>query len=151
MATSMRPALATAATTARSTEASLVTSSSRTCIGSESFSASERISVAFLVLRPPGSRIVAKTVWPLRAKVSVNSLPNPVLEPVMRTTCLEFIIIPPCGNAVNQFDAGSKAVGYKKYATDSATGLRDEVAERPCQEDDVGRARARGLPVTTRC
>jgi hypothetical protein len=34
------------------------------------------------------------------------------------------MIIPPCGNTVNQFDAGSKAVGYKKYATDSATGGR---------------------------
>ncbi len=49
-------------------------------MGSESFSASVRISEAFLALRPPGSRIVAKTVCPLRARVSVNSLPNPVLE-----------------------------------------------------------------------
>src|SRR5216684_1127061 len=101
-------------------------------MGSESFSANARISEAFLALRPAGSRIVAKTVCPLRASVSVNSLPNPVLEPVMRTTCLEFMIIPPCGPTVNQFDARSKAVGYKKYATDSVTGLRDEVAGRPC-------------------
>src|ERR1700676_2479207 len=60
-------------------------------MGSESFSASARISEAFLALRPPGSRIVAKTVCPLRASVSVNSLPNPVLDPVIRTTCLEFM------------------------------------------------------------
>src|SRR5438034_11496266 len=65
-------------------------------MGSESFSASARISEAFLALRPPGSRIVAKTVCPLRAKVSVNSLPKPVLEPVMRITCLEFMLILPC-------------------------------------------------------
>src|ERR1700680_4707052 len=97
MATSMRPALATAASTARSTEASSVTSSSRTYIGSEFFSASVRIPEAFLALRPPGSRIVAKTVCPLRARVSANSLPKPVLEPVMRTTCLEFMINPPYG------------------------------------------------------
>src|SRR5882672_8947046 len=64
-------------------------------MGSESFSANARISEAFLALRPPGSRIVAKTVCPLRARVSANSLPNPVLEPVMRTTCLEFMIILP--------------------------------------------------------
>src|SRR5713101_3142944 len=83
-------------------------------MGSEPFSASARISAAFLALRPPGSRIVAKTVCPLRASVSVNSLPKPVLEPVMRTTCLEFMVIPPCDSTVNQFDAGSKAVGYKK-------------------------------------
>ncbi len=70
-------------------------------MGSESFSASVRISEAFLALRPPGSRIVAKTVCPLRARVSVNSLPKPVLEPVMRTTCLEFIIIPPCAATVS--------------------------------------------------
>src|SRR5882672_1410634 len=95
MATSMRPALATAASTARATEASSVTSNSRTYIGSESFSARVPISEAFLALRPPGSRIVAKTVCPLRARVSANSLPKPVLEPVMRTTCLEFMIIPP--------------------------------------------------------
>src|SRR6202521_95589 len=94
MATSMRPALATAASTARSTDASSVTSSSRTYIGSESLSASVRISEAFLALRPAGSRIVAKTVCPLRARVSANSLPKPVLEPVMRTTCLEFMIYP---------------------------------------------------------
>src|SRR5580692_4746303 len=92
MATSIRPALATAASTARSTEASSVTSNSRTYIGSDSFSANERISEAFLALRPPGSRIVAKTVCPLRARVSVNSLPKPVLEPVIRTTCWEFMI-----------------------------------------------------------
>src|SRR6266446_2452730 len=83
------------------TEASSVTSSSRTYIGRESFSASEQISEAFLALRPPGSRIVAKTVCPLRARVSANILPKPVLEPVMRTTCLEFMMIPPCGAAVN--------------------------------------------------
>src|SRR5712691_810633 len=64
-------------------------------MGSESFSANARISQAFLALRPAGSRIVAKTVCPLRARVSANSLPNPVLEPVMRTTCLEFMIILP--------------------------------------------------------
>jgi hypothetical protein len=46
--------------------------------------------------------------------VSANSLPKPVLEPVMRTTCLEFMIMPPYSPTVNQFDAGSKAVGYKK-------------------------------------
>ena len=46
------------------------------------------------------------------AEVSPNSLPKPVLEPVMRTTCLEFMIVPP-GPTVNQYDAGSKAVGYK--------------------------------------
>src|SRR5713226_5531386 len=62
-------------------------------MGSESFSASARISAAFLALRPPGSRIVAKTVCPFRASVSANSLPKPVLEPVMRTTCLEFMFI----------------------------------------------------------
>src|ERR1700726_328563 len=66
-------------------------------MGSDSFSASARISAAFLALRPPRSRIVAKTVCPLRASVSVNSLPNPVLEPLMRTTCLEFMIDPPQG------------------------------------------------------
>src|SRR5258707_6401537 len=83
-------------------------------MGSESFSASVRISEAFLALRPPGSRIVAKTVCPLRARVSVNSLPKPVLEPVMRTTCLEFMIVPPCvALPRTQLDAGSKAVGYK--------------------------------------
>src|ERR1700736_5459087 len=82
-------------------------------MGSESFAANVRISEAFLALRPPGSRIVAKTVCPLRASVSVNSLPKPVLEPVMSTTCLEFIIIPSVGLAVNQFDAESKAVGHK--------------------------------------
>src|SRR5467141_4273352 len=82
-------------------------------MGSESFSASVRISEAFLALRPPGSRIVAKTVCPLRARVSANSLPKPVLEPVMRTTCFEFMIVSPCGATVTQFDAGSKAVGYK--------------------------------------
>src|SRR6266852_3741574 len=83
-------------------------------MGSEPFSARVRISAAFLALRPPGSRIVAKTVCPLRASVSVNSLPKPVLEPVMRTTCLEFMNIPPRDSTVNQFDAESKAVGYKK-------------------------------------
>src|SRR6266478_6016645 len=82
-------------------------------MGSESFSASVRISEAFLALRPPGSRIVAKTVCPLRARVSANSLPKPVLEPVMSTTCLEFMIVSPCGAILTQFDAGSKAVGYK--------------------------------------
>src|ERR1700723_504275 len=92
----MRPALAAAASTARPTEASSVTSNSRTWIGSDSFCASVRISAAFLAFRPPGSRIVAKTVCPLRARVSVNSLPKPVLEPVTRTTCLEFILITPC-------------------------------------------------------
>jgi len=50
-------------------------------MGSDSFSASARISEAFLALRPPRSRIVAKTVCPLRARVSANSLPKPVLEP----------------------------------------------------------------------
>src|SRR5438552_12617320 len=48
----------------------------------------------FVAVRPPGSRIVAKTVCPLRASVSVNSLPKPVLEPVIKTTCLELMIIP---------------------------------------------------------
>src|SRR5882672_3698305 len=92
-------------------------------MGSESFSANARISEAFLALRPPGSRIVAKTVCPLRARVSANSLPNPVLEPVMRTTCLEFMIIPPCcGDTVNQFDAGGKAVGYKNEFNRLPTG-----------------------------
>src|SRR6266852_3894683 len=85
-------------------------------MGSEPFSARVRISAAFLALRPPGSRIVAKTVCPLRASVSVNSLPKPVLEPVMRTTCLEFMIVPPCGAIVNPFDAESKAVGYMDRA-----------------------------------
>src|SRR6266481_3463249 len=66
-------------------------------MGSEFFSASARISEAFLALRPPGSRIVAKTVCPLRARVLANSLPKPVLEPVMRTTCLEFMTTPPYG------------------------------------------------------
>src|SRR5260370_14557887 len=80
----------------------------------ESVSASGRISEAFLALRPSGSRIVAKTVCPLRARVSAKSLPKPVLEPVMRTTCLEFMIAPPWGPTVNQFDAEGKAVGYKK-------------------------------------
>src|SRR5437899_6666054 len=93
MATSIRPALPTAASTARSTEASSVTSISRTCMGNDSFSARVRISAAFLALRPPGSRIVAKTVCPFRASVSANSLPKPVLEPVMRITCLEFMFI----------------------------------------------------------
>src|SRR5258708_10295813 len=69
-------------------------------MGSESFCASARSSEAFLALRPPGSRIVAKTVCPLRARVSANNLPKPVLEPVMRTTCLEIMIIPPCGATV---------------------------------------------------
>src|SRR6202049_4658745 len=92
----MRPALATAASTARPTEASSVTSNLRTWIGSDSFCASVVISAAFLAFRPPGSRIVAKTVCPLRARVSVNSLPKPVLEPVMRTTCLEFMLCTPC-------------------------------------------------------
>src|SRR5206468_11440344 len=86
-------------------------------MGIESFSASVRISAAFLALRPPGSRMVAKTVCPLRASVSVNRLPKPVLEPVMRTACLEFMIVPPYGTTVNQFDAGSKAVGYKKMSS----------------------------------
>jgi hypothetical protein len=57
-----------------------------------------------------GQRILFR---PLRASVSANSLPKPVLEPVMRTTCLEFMIVPPHGTTVNRFDAGSKA-GYKK-------------------------------------
>jgi hypothetical protein len=39
-------------------------------------------------------------VCPLRARVSANSLPKPVLEPVMRSTCLEFMITPPCGVTV---------------------------------------------------
>src|ERR1700738_4099645 len=69
-------------------------------MGSEPFSASARISEAFLALRPPGSRIVAKTVCPLRARVCVNSLPKPVLEPVIRTTCLEFMTTPPYGVTV---------------------------------------------------
>src|ERR1700730_12580805 len=78
-------------------------------MGSESFSASERISEAFLALRPPGSRMVAKTVWPLRASVSTKSLPKPVLEPVMRTTCFDLIIIL---LVAVRFDARCKAVGY---------------------------------------
>jgi hypothetical protein len=31
----------------------------------------------------------AKTVWPWRESVSAKSLPNPVLEPVMRMTWFE--------------------------------------------------------------
>jgi hypothetical protein len=38
----------------------------------------------------------------------VNSLPKPVLAPVMRTTCLEFMIIPP-----NPSDAGTKQLDTK--------------------------------------
>jgi hypothetical protein len=34
-----------------------------------------------------------------------------VLEPVMKTTCLEFMIIPPCDSAVSPFDARSIALG----------------------------------------
>jgi len=37
-----------------------------------------------------------KNVCPFRARVSANNLPKPVLEPVMRTTCLEFIVISLC-------------------------------------------------------
>jgi hypothetical protein len=44
----------------------------------------------------------------------VNSLPKPVLEPVMRTTCLEFMMILLAPTA-DQFDAGGKAVGYKNW------------------------------------
>src|SRR5260370_11193461 len=90
-------------------------------MGSEAFSANVRISEAFLALRPAGSRIVAKTVCPLRARVSANSLPNPVLEPVMRTTCLEFMIILPWWR-YREFDAGSKAVGYKNEFNRLPTG-----------------------------
>jgi predicted permease len=46
-----------------------------------------RISAAFLAF--PGSRMVANTVWPRRAKVSAIILPNSVLDPVINTTCLE--------------------------------------------------------------
>src|SRR5580693_37582 len=103
-------------------------------MGRESFSASARISEAFLALRPPGSRIVAKTVCPLRARVTANSLPKPVLEPVMRTTCLEFMIIPPCDPTANQYDAGSTAVGYKSciaWSTDCS------VLPRSAQSQDT--------------
>src|SRR3954464_12324707 len=119
----MRPALAMTASTARWTEASSVTSISRTGMGSESFSASLRISAVFLALRPPGSRIVAKTVCPLRASVSVNSLPKPVLEPVIRTTCLEFMDYAPHGPTAMCFDAGSKALVAKN---ESPTGVAAE-------------------------
>src|SRR5438094_7811652 len=96
----------------------------------ESFSASLRISAAFLALRPPGSRIVAKTVCPLRASVSVNSLPKPVLEPVIKTTCLELMIIPFSGPTVNPFDAGSKAVSYKNEFNRFPTREMKEPAHR---------------------
>jgi hypothetical protein len=44
--------------------------------------------------------------------VSANNLPKPVLEPVMRTTCLEFMIIP----LANLSDAASKEGGSRnKY------------------------------------
>src|ERR1700745_666794 len=81
-------------------------------MGSESFSASVRISEAFLALRPAGSRIVAKTVWPLQARVSTNRLPKPVLEPVMRTTCLEFMIVSFVALPSAEFDAVRKAGGH---------------------------------------
>ena len=55
------------------------------------FSFVDERSAAFFAFRPPGSRIVAKTICALRASTSVNNLPNPVLAPVMITTCLEFM------------------------------------------------------------
>src|ERR1700737_1842558 len=91
-------------------------------MGSEYFSANARISEAFLALRPAGSRIVAKTVCPLRARVSANSLPNPVLEPVMRTTCLEFMIILPWWRYRETCLMPGKAVGYKNEFNRLPTG-----------------------------
>lgn len=38
------------------------------------------------------SRMLAYTVYPLRASVSADSRPNPVLEPVINTTRLEVIL-----------------------------------------------------------
>src|SRR5579883_3206499 len=89
MATSMRPAWVTTERTAFSTEASLVTSSSTVWIASDSLSARARSSAAFFAFLPPRSRMLAKTVWPWRASVSANRRPKPVLEPVIRMTCLE--------------------------------------------------------------
>jgi hypothetical protein len=63
--------------------------------------------------------MVAKTVWPLRANVSTKSLPKPVLEPVMRTTCFELMIIPLL--VAGRFDARSKEVGYNS----EFSGLRE--------------------------
>src|SRR5215469_14670519 len=60
-------------------------------MASDSLRAKARSSEAFFAFLPCGSRMLAKTVWPWRASVSVNKRPKPVLEPVMRMTWFDGI------------------------------------------------------------
>src|ERR1700720_3466804 len=96
--------------TAVSTEASLVTSHSRVKMESDSLLASARRSAAFLAFLPWGSRMVAKTVWPRRARVSAKRRPKPVLEPVMKITCLESMVEPPLMRIVLGYESEVKWV-----------------------------------------
>src|SRR5882724_6672079 len=129
MATSMRPDWAMALRTASSTEASLVTSHSIVKIESDSLLASASRSAAFLAFLPWGSRIVAKTVWPLRARVSANRRPNPVLAPVMKITCLESILKPPCIRIVSGYGVEVKWAGVQ----------REEFTQSPMRKSTEGR------------
>src|SRR5690348_13401976 len=86
MATSRRPASAMTASTARPTEDSSVTSSSRTRSLSESRSANCFSSDTAAALREFTPRMVAKTKYFLRASVSAIMRPKPELQPVIRTT-----------------------------------------------------------------
>jgi len=84
-------------------------------MGSDSFSASARISEASWHCGLPDHASLQRQCAPYEPRVSANSLPKPVLEPVMRTTCLEFMIVrpmityvcavlfPPVGNLLNYF------------------------------------------------
>lgn len=54
----------------------------------------------------------AKTVWPWRESVSAKSLPNPVLEPVMRMTWFE-AMRPPLQVGMMRLMEGASKVQFR--------------------------------------
>src|SRR5215831_1073658 len=123
--TSIRPAVLRMASTARSTEASFVTSRSSGVIARFSVDASPRRATAFTRFLPSVSRIDAKTEWPARARVSAVSRPNPVEAPVTRTIFLLMMDLP-CPMWVPSHRCGSVPLTDEEIAD----GGRDVIAMR---------------------